>query len=312
MGFIHFRRILFSLCLVFIMAGLFTGCGQAAPPESIRMGVMYSTDIVPLVMMKEQKLDEKYGFHLEMEVFSSAKDRDAALQAGELDGVFTDYIGMCIYHNAGLDLKITGVTDGDYLLLAGEQSGVSTLAEAAGHSIAISENTLIEYTLDYLLEEQGLSDDYLKKEVVPKIPERLELLRSGGVALGLMPDPFAALAMDSGARVLGSANTSGLYPAVSAFTGEALQKRGGDIRKFYEAYDQAAEYCNVTPLTDFEPVLLRDAGYPPELAGKITLPTFRKRQLPPVEALEQAIRWAAAQGLCDSGLTPADLLGPET
>lgn len=45
--------------------------------------------------------------------------------------MFTDFIGACIYQNAGLDVKITGMTDGDYLLLAGPDSGVTTLADAA-------------------------------------------------------------------------------------------------------------------------------------------------------------------------------------
>ena len=109
---------------------LLCGCG-GREAEALRLGVMYSADILPLALMKEQGMDQAHGFTLDMQVFSSAKDRDAALQAGELDGVFTDYIGVCIYQNAGLDVRITGVTDGDYLLLAAPGSGIGSLAGAA-------------------------------------------------------------------------------------------------------------------------------------------------------------------------------------
>lgn len=237
-----------ALLLAALAAAGLAACGRQPEPDTLRIGVMYSSDIIPLAVMKDQKLDEKQGVVLDMQVFSSAKDRDAALQAGELDGVFTDFIGVCIYQNAGLDVKITGMTDGDYLLLAGPDSGVTTLADAAGKSIAISENTLIEYALDYILTQEGYGADYLKKAVVPRIPDRLEMLRSGEVDLCLLPravrDPSPSPTAPS---ELGSANTAGLYPAVSAFTQSAIDGKAGAIRKYYAAYDEAVDYVNNTP-----------------------------------------------------------------
>ncbi|GKH47484.1 MULTISPECIES: ABC transporter substrate-binding protein [Anaerotruncus] len=298
-----------ALLLAALAAAGLAACGKQPEPDTLRIGVMYSSDIIPLAVMKDQKLDEKQGVVLDMQVFSSAKDRDAALQAGELDGVFTDFIGACIYQNAGLDVKITGMTDGDYLLLAGPDSGVTTLADAAGKSIAISENTLIEYALDYILTQEGYGADYLKKEVVPRIPDRLEMLRSGEVDLCLLPEPFATLALTDGAVELGSANTAGLYPAVSAFTQSAIDGKAGAIRKYYAAYDEAVDYVNNTPLSEYEPVVIAGAGFPEELAGRIELPVFRKNALPDAAVLSDAVAWASGKGLCPASLTPADLLG---
>lgn len=286
-----------------------TGCQKKAEDTTIKLGVMYSSDIVPLAVIEGQKLDEKYGIDFEMEVFQSAKDRDAALQAGELDGVFTDYIGVCMYQNAGLDMKITGVTDGDYVLLAGKETDITDLSEAAGKSIAISENTLIEYSLDYILEQKGYGADYLKKEVVPRIPERLELLRTGSIDLGLLPDPFSTLAAESDAVILGSANEAGLYPAVMAFTKDAVSGKKDVIEKFYKAYNEAVDYVNTTPITEYEELVIERCGYPEELKGKIVLPEYRKDVLPSEEDLQNAINWAATKGLCPAELKPEDLLG---
>lgn len=281
--------------------------GAPAGERVLRLGVMYSADVVPLAVMLDQGLDADHGFTLDMQVFQSAKDRDAALQAGELDGVFTDYIGVCIYQNAGLDVKITGVTDGDYVLLAGPDTGYTSLDDIQGASIAISENTLIEYSLDYILAQSGHGPDYVVKEVVPRIPDRLEMLRSGQVGLGLLPDPFSTLASGSGAVRLGSANDAGLYPAVMGFLQSAIDGKRDVLQDFYAAYDQAVEYVNTTPLAEFEDVAIAGAGFPEELKGQIVLPEYRKSQLPDPAALQDAIDWAEGKGLCQ-GLDPAGLV----
>ena len=310
-GWFGSRKIITAL-LCGTAAMLLGGCaGKAEAPAdtSVHLGVMYSSDIVPLTIITEQGLDKKYGFQLDMQVFSSAKDRDAAFQAGKLDGVFTDFIGLCMYQNAGLDVRATGCTDGDYVLLAGKDTGITSLEEAAGKSIAISENTLIEYSLDYILNNAGLEDTYLDKQVVPRIPDRLEMLRNGKIDLVLLPEPFSTLAIKDGATVLGSANTVGLYPAVSAFTKKAIDEKSGTLKKLYQAYDEAVDYLNNTPLTEYEATVIKGAGYPEELAGSIKLPVYRKNELPKTEDLKEAIEWAAKKGLCSPDLKPDQLIG---
>ncbi|GLC78911.1 ABC transporter substrate-binding protein [Lacrimispora brassicae] len=305
-------RNILPLLLCGAAAALLGGCtGKAKTPvdTTVHLGVMYSSDIVPLTIITEQGLDKKYGFQLDMQVFSSAKDRDAALQAGELDGVFTDFIGLCMYQNAGLDVKATGCTDGDYVLLAGKDTGITSLKDGAGKSIAISENTLIEYSLDYILNNAGLDDTYLDKQVVPRIPDRLEMLRNGKVDLILLPEPFSTLAIKDGAVVLGSANTVGLYPAVSAFTKNSIDEKSDTIKKMYQAYDEAVDYLNSTPLDEYEATVIKAAGYPEELAGNIKLPVYRKNELPKNADLQAAVEWAAKKGLCSPDLKPDQLMG---
>ena len=119
----------------------------------ITIGMMSSSDVIPYVLINGNGLADKYNLKLNLEVFTSAKDRDAAFQAGDLDGVLTDYIGVCMYQNANFDVKITGITDGDYLLLAGKNTGITDISQIKGKSIAISENTLIDYTFDDILKK---------------------------------------------------------------------------------------------------------------------------------------------------------------
>jgi NitT/TauT family transport system substrate-binding protein len=269
----------------------------------IRIGMMSSSDVIPYVLINEKGLAEKYNFELALEVFTSAKDRDAAFQAGELDGVLTDYIGVCMYQNAGFDVKITGITDGDYILVAGKNTGITDISQIKGKSIAISENTLIDYTLDNILANNNLSSTDLVKEVVPRIPDRLELLRNDKIDLGLMPEPFATIALNDGCINLGSANQFGLYPAVSAFTKTALDEKTEAIHNLYLAYNEAVAYMNNTDISEYEATVIKAVGYPEEMKGKIEVKAFRTSTLPSKEDVEAAVKWASNKGLCSDSLS---------
>lgn len=320
------------LCLILSITMLFAGCkaqketadsektsdtaqtsdtSETADEEStdtaektvIRIGMMSSSDVIPYVLINENGLADKYNFELDLEVFTSAKDRDAAFQAGELDGVLTDYIGVCMYQNAGFDVKITGITDGDYILVAGKNTGLKDISEIKGKSIAISENTLIDYTLDNILENNSMASNDVEKEIVPRIPDRLELLRNDQIDLGLLPEPFATLALNDGAVALGSANQFGLYPAVSAFSKAALDEKSDAIHNLYKAYNEAVDYMNSTELSEYEETVIKAVGYPEEMIGKIEVKPFRTSTLPPQEEIEKAIQWASKKGLCSDTLT---------
>ncbi len=287
---------------------VFTACeresvdGEMLP--EIRIGMMSSSDVIPYVLINENGLADKYGFVLRLETFTSAKDRDAALQAGELDGVLTDYICICMYQNAGFDVRITGITDGDYILAAGKDTGITEVQRIKGKSIAISENTLIEYTLDTILANNGMSPGDVVKEVIPRIPDRLELLRSNKVDLGLMPEPFSTLALNDGAVYLGSANQFGLYPAVSAFSMIALgdNEKAGAVKNLYKAYNEAVDYINSTDIREYEQIVIKAVGYPEEMLGKIVIKAFRKSSLPLKSDIDAAVAWASRKGLCSPSL----------
>lgn len=280
--------------------------GSNATPAgktTLRIGMMSSYDVIPYVMINELKLADKYNLDLQLETFTSAKDRDAAFLAGELDGVLTDYIGVCIYQNADFDVRITGITDGDYVLVAGKDSGITSIKDLPGKSIAISQNTLIDYTLDQLLAKNSLESNALVKEIVPRIPDRVELLRNNKIDLGLLPEPFASIVLKDGAIYLGSANDIGLYPAVSAFPKKVLEGKTEAIKNLYLAYNEAVAYINKTDISSFEDIVIKTVGYPDEMKGNIAIEPFRESKLPPKEDVESAVSWASMKGLCSPDLS---------
>ena len=82
-------------------------------------------------------------------------------------------------------------------------SGITNVDDLIGQDIGISEGTIIEYSTNRLLEAEGLSSEDYNTIAVPRIS------RSPGTArfpanwpVQNMPDPAAALAIQSGATIV--------------------------------------------------------------------------------------------------------------
>lgn len=273
----------------------------------LSFGAMPSVDALPIVIAAEKGFFQKEGVNVEIQYFKSAKDRDAAFQSGSLDGIIGDYVAICLYQNAGFDVKITGSTDGNFMLVANAASGIKSIDQIKGKSVAISEKTCIEYSLDKMLERNSMTPQDVQKTVIPAIPTRLEMLRTGKVDLALMPEPFSTLAIKDGATLLGSANDKGIFTSVTAFTQKSIDANPEEIKAFFRAYNAAIEYMNNTPVSEYEDIAIKTVGYPADMKGKIELPKLRKNVLPTDEELQSAIDWTVKNGLLKKDLTPKDM-----
>lgn len=281
---------------------------KAPTKQTLTFGVMGSIDAVPFIIAKEKGYFEKEGVDINIENFKNSKDRDAAFQAGTLDGVICDEVAISLYQNSDFDVKITGVTDGDFMLIAGKDSGIKSLEDIKGKSVAISEKTAIEYTLDKVLESKSLKANDVEKSVIPAIPTRLEMLNSNKVSAALLPEPFSSMAIANGGILLGSATELASYPSVSAFTQKSIDAKSSEIKSFYKAYNKAVNYINSTPVSEYEDLIIQTVGYPEEMKGKITLPKFRETTLPKDSEVQSAIDWCTNNKLIDKTLTSKDVM----
>jgi NitT/TauT family transport system substrate-binding protein len=177
-----------------------------------------------------------------------------------------------------------------------------------GKSIGISENTIIDYSLDVILKNKGLSSSDIKKEIVPRMPDRYEMLNNGKLDFGLLPEPFSTLALNNGAINLGSASEIDLYPAISAFSQDALDEKLEAIQNVFKAYNEAVQYMNETDVKEYEDLVIEKIGYPEEMAGNIEMQKFRENTLPTKEDMEAAIKWASERDLCSPDLTYEQLV----
>lgn len=308
------KRVLCILLVCLLTASMAacapSGNGQESSSENktINFGAVGSVELIPVIVAQEKGYFKEQNVNVDIQSFKSSKDRDAAFQSGNLDGIVCDEVAICLYQNGGFDVKITGATDGNFMLIAGKDSGIQAVGDLKGKSVAISEKTCIEYTLDTLLVKNGMTAQDVQKSVVPAIPTRLEMLRTKNVDAALLPEPFSTLALKDGGILLGSANDDGIYTSVTAFTQKSIDEKAASIQAFYKAYNQAVDYINSTPVSEYEDIIISTVGYPADMKGKIELPKFSKNALPAESDVQAVIDWSTQNNLLTKSLTPKDVM----
>lgn len=302
------KKILAILLIMGMILGL-GGCvkNEEEPTPQLVVGVMGSVDALPLAVAEEMGMFSSNGVNVKLEVFKAAKDRDAALEAGLLDGVICDEIAIAIYNNAGIEMKIVSVTDGRFTLVAGKDTDIESISDFAGKKVAISENTVIEFTLDKLSKDGGI-EGQIEKVIVPPMPSRMEMLNQGQIEGALLPQPFSDIAISEGGREISKVDSTGQYISVIAFSKDALADKKVSINNFLKSYDEAADFINNSSRSECEETLVNFVGYPENIASIVILPFFRASMLPPTSDIEEVFQWAREKGLLTIELSAKDVL----
>ncbi len=281
---------------------------QEGEAVTLNFGAMGSIDTIPFVIAQENGYFEEEGIKVNLELFNAAKDRDAALQAGQLDGVLADETAIAIYQNSDMDMQITGATNGYWTLVATDQSNIHSLEDLKGKKIGISENTMIEYLADDITTLNGIAAEDFEKVAIPAMPARLEALRNNQIDAAILPAPFNETAIADGAVEIETIHNTDIMISVTAFLNSVIEQYPQAIQGFYNAYNKAVDYINSTDISEYEDAVIKTVGYSEETRGNIILPKFKHNYLPDVEKVQKVFDWATAKGLLTKDITAKDVL----
>lgn len=274
---------------------------------TLTLGVMPSTDNIPLVLAHEKGFDKDHGVDIQLENFKAAKDRDAAFQAGKVDGVSTDLVAIAIYQEAGMDVKITGNTYGEFDLVTGDDS-IQSAADLKGKDVILSKKTGTEYAVTQILAKAGLQDSDINVSEVPQVPTRLELLKNKKAQAAILPEPFVTMAVADGLRVLDSTREIGINPFVMGMPADVIDKKADAIKGMYEAYNEAVDYIKEHDKSDYIQLFIDEVGFPETLKEQITVPDYTHAEQATDEDITAAFSWAKEHDLLTKDLKPADVL----
>ena len=287
-----------KLLLLIFFSLLLLNCAGRDGSKTLVLGIMPDVDSIPYVIA------EKNGYYaapIEMMNFRSAKDRDSALQSGQLDGVITDMLAVFFANEGGIKLMIAAKTVGDIKLLSSQNSGIKTMKELKGKMIALSSNTIMEYSADKMLESAGISPSDIRKTAIPGIPTRFEMIRSGKIDVTILPEPLAALAEKKGAVVLCSlSDMEDMSIGVIAFTEKALKNKREQIKNLLAGHDQAVDYLSSEPKSSYMDFIIKKQGFPEELSNFIKIPKYVKIKLPSEKNFNSALKWLKDKELVKS------------
>ena len=301
----------FNFLAILSLSFVVVACSGNADGPDLTVGLMASIDAFPIVIAHYHGFFEDEGLTVNLEPFSSASDRDAALQAGLLDGATVDLVAIGLSQEAGIvPLRATSSTSGRFTLVATES--FNSIADLEGEDVVISYNTAIHFVLDQMVSIAGFEEDHIIREVIPSIPARLESLRARQVSAALLPEPWATIAIAEGLYGITDTVEMDFVPFVLAFTDEVLENQPDEIMAFYRAYNRAVDFLNSSELDDYFHIMVDVIGFPADVAAHLVLPTFTHNQMPANHVLEAAIAWLENRSLISGDMSPADLISTIT
>ncbi len=287
-------------CIVCMLMAIFLfitgGCTQKSSKE-LRIGILPDVDSIPLIIAKEMGYFEEEKVSVELHHFKSPIDRDSALQSHHIDGAISDVLAVCFAKENGFDVIITSMTNGSYKFLVAKDLVVSSIEELKEKDIGMSLNTIIEYTTDRILEEEGLSAKEINKVSIPNIPARLEMLQYGKIDAATLPEPLAAVAIANGAKLISSSDMLGINPGVLIFREETISTKEEEIKAIYRAYNKAIDYLQDEPIEEYVDVLITSGGFPKSIKNNMVLPKYHLAAMPEEQDVYEVISWLTEKGL---------------
>lgn len=316
------------LILTLIVLG--TGCNTAVKEKSkvkastamkkltaIRIGTLPTEDALPINVAEQEGLFKNKGIDVKVTVFRSAQERDAALQAGQIDGFMGDLVAAAALQQGGTPVQVVDVllgskaSEGRFGIVASPNSSIKTVAELKGVPIAVSSNTIIEYVVDTLLKENGFANTDIKKVEIKAIPVRLEAVMSGQVQAAALPDPLLTLAEKQGARlIIDDTKGSNLSQTILLFRKSFLVKNREAIKSMLLGINESVDLINKNP-DSYRKLLVETARLPKSIANTYKINTYPKVQVPSKADVERLLDWMVKKGIIKPGLRYSDLVNQE-
>jgi len=297
----------FAAAVAASAAIILSACAGKAPETPLRVAILPDADSLPFLVAEAEGLFEKEGASVELVSFKNPQERDAAFQAGQVDGAISDVLAAAFAAAGGFPVRITSVTDGRYGIAAAPGSLRKSAKDMSGARIGLSTNTIIQYFVDTRLRAAGLDAQDYEPVAVPRMPVRLEMLLGGKVDAAGLPEPLLSVAAARGATVVETSEEAGTDAGVVLFAKAFLDGRISDVIRFYRAYDAARLRINGNP-DAYRSFLVEKAAFPEEVRDAYDFVEYRAPVLPATEQVKSVLEWMRGRGLLSREVSVEELL----
>jgi NitT/TauT family transport system substrate-binding protein len=291
--------------------------GDKTEDTNLKMGLLPILDILPFYVADQEGYFAAEGISVEFVPVKSAQERDALMQAGEIDGMLNDLISTGLFNRDKAQIQIVATARRAYpespqfRVLAAPDSGITSAQDLAGVPIGISQNTVIEYITDRLLEAEGLSRDQIQYLEVSAIPVRFEQLMAGQIQAVTLPDPLGQGAMAAGAiLVVDDSHYTQYSQSVLSFSTGAIESKPNTVQKFLKAWNRAVQDLNGNP-GQFADLLVEKGRVPESIQGSYKMPPFPEGEVPSQAEWQDVVDWLLDKGLIDHSLAYEDSISTD-
>ncbi len=323
-----YAALLILLAAAMLLAACSGDAAQPAPPAEepvegeaivspVRMALLPVLDTLPFYIAQENGYFEELGVEVVPVPVASPVERDQLMQAGEIDGMLNEITSTAVFNRDAVQVKTVlaariATEDGPvFRVLASPASDISSPADLAGVPIGVSQNTVIEYVTDRMLQEEGLAPDQIVTQSVPVIPERFQLLMQGDLLAATLPDPLAQAALQAGATPIIDDSAYPFYSlSTLTFSIEAIEGNPEGIRRFIAAWEKAVADLNTDPEA-YRALFLEKVSVPESVQETYQIPPFPVSQVPSAEQWADVMDWLIGKGLLESPVSYEDSVTTE-
>lgn len=291
-------------------SGSTTSSSSTGETAKVTIGTLATEDILPMWVAEDEDLFAEAGIDASVQTFQSATELIAAVNAGEVDYAMTDPMVTASIYASGTDVQIEWVTlgttaaQGRFGIMTADSS-VKSLKDLAGVEIGVGSNTILEYVMDRLMEDAGVSDDQIKVSELQKLPVRYQAMASGQVKAAALPASLLALGEAAGYTVVAD-DTQGdnISQSVMIARSEAVQGDSGEatLSALKSVWDKAAQEINAAP-ANYRSLLASKANLSDDLATSYKLSEYPTCQLPTQEQVDDVLSWMKRKGYLADGVT---------
>jgi len=317
----RFKALLVTLLSMILLLALATGCAQkgqekeqANEPAKLKIGALITEENLPILVAEKNGYFKTENLQVEFVPLQSPVELMNTFQSGALDGMMTDMMIALMLKGSGEELRITSIAlgstpqEGRFAIVAAPNSAIKTVQDLKGKSIGISNNSIIEYVTDGILEQAGMGPSDVQKTTVAKIPVRIEMLLNNQIDAITVPDPHISYAVARGAKVVADDTTGeNLSLSVYIMTQEALANKTEAISRFYKAYAKAVDDINNDP-DKYKSLLVENINIPEQIAQNYQVQHYPEPQLPVEKDVNNVLSWLKAKNLLKSDLKYADVI----
>ena len=283
---------------------------ESATPAAVRIGTLATEDILPMWVAEDEGLFTQAGLDATVEVFQSATELIAAVNAGDVDLAMTDEMVTASIYASGTDVQVEWVTlgtdasQGRFGIMTADKS-ITSLKDLAGVPIGVGSNTVLEYVMDRLMEQAGVADSDIVTEELQKLPVRYQAMASGQVKAAALPASLLALGEANGFSVVAD-DTQGanLSQSVMIARSAFLETPEGTaaVQACKDVWNKAVEKINAAP-ESYRALLASKANLSDQIAQTYQVSTYPTCQLPEQAMVDDVLSWMQDKGYLAKGIT---------
>jgi NitT/TauT family transport system substrate-binding protein len=220
---------------------------------------------LPLIIADHLGYFKEAGLNVEIKRYDALSEISKDYVSGKLQGRANLTLDMINEYLEGLDHKVILVIDysnGADAIMARED--IQSLKDVQGKKVAYESNTLEEFFLTWVLNEENLSISDV--ESVPANPEEAaKLLQEGKVDVGVSYEPFISklTASHNFHTLYSSKQAPGLIADVLTFRSDFLKAYPETVEVFVKAYFRGLQFWKQHPENALA-ILAKEFGTTPE------------------------------------------------